>query len=453
MPGMSAIALHLLSGWIVACSAGADPPTEAAWQARIEILIRDLGHTSFAKRDAATRALLAEGPLVVPLMEKARPGADLELQRRIDRIRYQLVGFLDDLNAFLSGPAYDGDARPELTPDVLSLVATYQPKSGAYLLKIIADPNHKLHRAATHVFCETWASASAQQLHIYLQTTFALHAFHRAQYPQGVDTYIETRCWHRYGWAGWPRDLPWQATMTQHLDGQLHGKPYVYKYPGGGATTGWIYPGKLAQGKHTLRFEVAYAFTHKGVTHHGKVGAREFDFVVGPPSLPNDLIAATDGALAKQVRAALVIEEYRGQEGVAKVRNPWQPQVTWLGPQGKQRGLHVPEWTVTTPLPVDQCFDVEIREVQTGQRHRGDPLVLHKGRTSRGYFTPRDARAFAKDRTGMERTGFVEVEIELQPSRSVALTDPEITAYFGWPINSKKLRARIIDYEPEMDNK
>jgi hypothetical protein len=447
MRSMSALALHLVSGWLAAWMPGGDSVVGAVWQARLDPLIRDLGDTSFAKREAATRALLAQDPKIVPLLDKARRGAGLELQRRLDRIRYHLAGYQDDLTEFLRGPAYtDAEANPPLPLDMRSMVTAHQPRTGDFLLRIIADPDHKLHRPATHVFCETWSTGSVEQLQRYLQTTFTLQAFHRAHYPQGVDAYIETRYWHRYGWGGWPKELVWQTTTTHDLDGQVHGKPYVYKYPGGGATTGWINPAKLAQGKHMVRFEVAYVFTHQGVRHEGKVRSREFVFTVGPPTLPNDLIAATDGALAKRVAAALRFEDYRGQEGLAKVMNPWQPQITWQ--ERNLIGLHVPEWTLTEPLPVDLCFDVEIREVKTGKRHRGDPLVVHKGKTSRGYFTPRDARAFAKD-----RTGFIEVEIELQPSRSVALTDPAITGYFGWPITSKRMRAKIIDSKLEHEDK
>ncbi|GEM_PF-3318632 len=451
--------------WLLVTSsllgAGGGQPAPAG-QPRIEALIRQLGDASFAKREAAAKALLAEGDAIVPLLDRARQGADLELSRRIDRIRYQLVGYIDDLTAFLSGPAFpDAEERPRRPlaalpfdeppnplPGVVSLVAVHQPNSGDFLLKIIADPNHKLHRPATQLFCETWLSGSPQQLQTYLQTTFYLQAVHRRRYPQSVDAYIETRYWHRYGWIGWPKDLSWQIRMTHALDGRPYGKPFVQKHPGDGAATGWINAGKLEQGNHVLRCEVEYAFTHQGSKHQGKVHALEIDFAVGPAVLANDLIAPTDAALAKLVRAALRIHDYQGQDGRGKVRNPWQPQVTWEESKGKTRGLHVPVWSVKEPLPIDLCFDVTIRDTQTGKLYPGDPLVLHKGKTSRGYFTPRDARAFCKD-----RDGFVEVEIDLQPARSQALTDPAITSYFGWPIVSPTLRAKVIGEVKEVESK
>ena len=447
--------MNALTGWLLATTLGGlAAQTPPAWHERVEALIRQLGDASFAKRDAATKALIAEGDKIVPLLDKARPNADLELARRIDRIRYQVVGYIEDLTAFLSDPAFsDVETRPrqrfdllllgeqpDPLPGMMALVAAQQPKAGDFLLKIIADPNHNLHRPATRLFCATWSSGSHEQLQTYLQTTFSLQAVYRSRYPQGVDAYIETRFWHRYGAIGWPNGLSWQTRITHSLDGQPYGKPFVFTYPGGGAATGWINAGKLEQGRHMVRFDVDYAFTHHGSKHENKVRSPEFAFAVGPAVLANDLIAATDAALAKQVREALRILDYEGQDGREKVRSPWQPQVTWEEPMGKTRGLHAPVWSVKAPLPVDLCFDVTIRDVQTGKLYPGDPLVLPKGKTGRGAFMPRDARGFCKD-----KDGFVTVEIDLQPSRSQALTDPAVTSYFGWPIVSPTLRAKIVD--------
>src|SRR6266704_1830827 len=94
----------LLMGSLLAGLFADEPPP--AWQPRIEALIRQLGDASFAKREAATKALLAEDEKIVPLLDKAKKGADLEIARRIDRIRYQVYGYTEDLTAFLSGPAF-----------------------------------------------------------------------------------------------------------------------------------------------------------------------------------------------------------------------------------------------------------------------------------------------------------------------------------------------------------
>jgi hypothetical protein len=452
MLSMSHLGMLLVSSILAAGLFVDEPPP--AWQPRIEALIRQLGDASFTKRDAATKALLAEDEKIVPLLDKAKKGADLEISRRIDRIRYQVYGYTEDLTTFLSGPAFnDAAARPrqpielllrgeplDPLPGIRSLVAAHQPKSGDFLLKIIADPNHNLHEPATRLFCETWSSGSAEQLQKYLQTSFYLKAIHRTRYPQGVDAYIETRYWNRYGWTGWPKELSWQTRITHWLDGKPYGKSFVYNYPGGGASTGWINAGKLELGDHVMCFEVEYTINHRAGKHQEKARSPEFAFAVVPAVLADDLIALTDAALAKQIREALHMLDYQGQDGREKVPSPWQPQITWEEPKGITRGLHVPVWVVKEPLIVDLCFDVTIRNVKTGKSYPGDPLVLHKGKTGRGNFSPRDARAFCA-----EHDGFLEVEIGLQPSRSVALTDPEITSYFGWPITSPTLRAKIID--------
>jgi hypothetical protein len=440
---MSHLGMLLMSSVLTAGLFVDEPPP--AWQPRIEALIRQLGDASFAKREAATKALLAEDEKIVPLLDKAKNEADLEVARRLEQIRKQLITtYLESL------PSSDRESLPEVPREMIGIVTARQPKSGDYLLAIIADPKDPLNRPATHLFCATWQSGTGAQLEKYFQSSFRLQAFHRSRYPHGVDAYIETRYWQHHGWLGWPRNLQWRTHTTHLVDGQPHGKPFDYTYPGAAATTGWINAGKLGLGQHKLRFEVEYEFTHQGAKHQGKVRSPEFAFTVVVPAPADDLIAPTNAALAKQVRETLHIVEYEGQReeknklfdfgGDRPRHDPWQPQVTWEEPKGKKRGLHIPQWSVDKPLPVDLCFDVTLRDIQSGKSYAGDALVLKKGKTGRGYFTPRDARAFCAG-----RDGFVQIEVQLQPSRSVALTDPEITSYFGWPITSPTLKAKIIN--------
>lgn len=448
-------AMTVLGCWLgatmldgVAAQSSAVPP---AGQPRIEALIRQLGDPSFAKRQAATKALLALDEKIVPLLDQARMGADLELQRRIDRIRYGLVGYVEDLTAVLNAATEATDpgpraprglllfADPPWPPlDATALVAGHQPKSGDFLLKIINDPNHKLHRPATRLFCETWSSGSPQQLHRYLRSTFALQALYRRRYPQGMNALIETRCWHPYGSMGFPKGLAWQVRMIHSLDGKPHGQPKVFNYPGGSPATAWINAGKLEQGPHVMRFDVEYTFTHQGDDHQGKARSTEFAFAVGPAIWADDLVAPTDAALAKQVRGALRMLDYHGQDGIEAVRRPWHPQFHWQT-NGKTVGLHMPVWTLREPLPVDLCFDATVRDLETGKRFPCEPLVVLRGKTGRGHFTPLDPRALSAD-----RDGFVSVEIDLKPSRSRALNDPAVKSYFAWPITSPTLRAKVI---------
>jgi hypothetical protein len=461
-------AIQILSCWLCATAlqsaAGQAPALPAEQQARIEELIRQLGDSSFVKRDAASKALLLEDETIVPLLDRVRQGADLELQRRIDRVRYALVGYVEDLTAILRAAREDIDPGPNVRRELLlladpirpppwpssdarALVAAYQPKSGDFLLRIIADRAHELHRPATLLFCETWSSGSPQQVHRYLQSTFSPQAVHRRRYPHGVNAMIETRYWHPYGSVGLPKGLAWQVRLIHSLDGKLHGKPEGFNYPGDRPAAGWINAGTLEQGQYSARLDVEYSFTHQGAKHHGKAPSAEFRFAVGPAVLADELIAPTDAALAKKVREALRMLDYHGQDGDQKVARPWHPQIIlmeWPGISvewpGKSRGVHMPVWAVDEPLPVDLCFDVTIRDLETGELFAGAPLVLHRGKKGRGHFTPRDPRAFSSG-----RDGFVNLEIDLKPSRTEAVNDPAVTSYFNWPVTSPSLRAKFSD--------
>src|SRR5262249_36940503 len=153
----------LLLGSVLAGGLAADEP-QPAWQPRIEALIRQLGDPSFAKRDAATKALLAEDEKIVPLLDKAKKGADLEVARRMEHIRTQLMGYAEDITTFLKSlPPSDRESLPEVPRELIGMVAARQPKSGDFLLAIIADPKDPLNRAATHLFCATWDSGTGAQ--------------------------------------------------------------------------------------------------------------------------------------------------------------------------------------------------------------------------------------------------------------------------------------------------
>jgi RNA polymerase sigma factor (sigma-70 family) len=411
----------------------------------VDALVKQLGSAKYAERQAAQKALLELGPEVVPWLDHHKQGADLETLRRLEIIRYQLVGYSEDILKFLESqsPVYE-DKSPEVPDWIKSVVAKDQPKSGNLLLALVADTQHRLHWPAVNLFVQTWHSQSTAQVEAYLQSQLRLRSAFRPRYPAGIDAGIEMGFHLHYGWGSWPKGLEWQTRTTHYLDGQRYGEPFLWNYPGS-ATTGWIGTGKLAEGKHTHHFVVEYTLTHQGKQHQGKVRSRDFAFEIVAADTPDDLVAPRDDATAELVRKTLQIlecEEMATVDWLGGHRDTWAPQITWKTPAGKDAGLHVPVWGVPSALPVDLCFAVTFEDLGTGKTYQGDPLILLKGKTShRGYLTLRDVHAFCKD-----RTGFVTVRVHLTPSRALALSVPEVTRYFASP-HSQVLRLKITGQE------
>src|SRR5262249_33773476 len=229
----------------------ASPPPDLEKQ--VKVLVRQLGDRAFARREAAHKALLKLGDGVVPLLEKLGPAEAPEVQLRIARIRRELVGYRDDIRASLAAMPEDKDGPRKPIPEGLKrVIAGHQPKSGDYLLALIADPKSELRRRAVKAFTHTWDSMSAAQLRAYLPHVLALEAQPRARYPQGVDAAVGMLYHFADDWAGLPADgIPFHfVTRTTHfLDGKPYGKPFAYQGPV--ATTGWIRTKDLALGKHS----------------------------------------------------------------------------------------------------------------------------------------------------------------------------------------------------------
>jgi hypothetical protein len=421
---------------------------QAPSREQVQDLVKQLGSAKYANRQAAQKALLDLGPGVVPFLDQLKVGADLETQRRIEIIRYQLVGHQEEILRFLASqlPRYE-DKRPEVLETITNIVARHQPKSGNLLLSLVKDAKHPLNWPAVNLFAQAWASHTPAQLEAYLQCQFRLRASFRPRYPAKVDAAIEMGYYLHYGWGSWPKGLDWKSRTTHYLDGQPYGKPFHYDVPGG-ATTGWLWTGKLAEGKHVLHFVVEYTFMQQGKEHQGKIRSPNYAFEVVAANTPDDLIAAKDALTDKLVRQSLTLLDHEHAKdnlphqpmfGGGPEPDPWRPQITWKTPDGKDVGLHVPIWRLDKPLPVDLCFAVEFEDLGTGNTYQGYPWILAKGKTSHlGYLWPLDVHAFAKD-----RAGFVTVRVHLTPSRALALSSPEITSYFPGSI-TQELRIKII---------
>jgi hypothetical protein len=209
-----------------------------------------------------------------------------------------------------------------------------------------------------------------------------------------------------------------------------------------------------------------YEFTQNGQKRMGEIRSKESTFEIVAGDTPDDLLAAKSKEMSQLVREALSIRSYEGEvpTGGAFVvgrQQPlpvgfpasddalWPPHVTWEVDKVTRAGIHCPVWELKRTLPVDLCFDVEIRDVKTGKSYPADPIVLI-GHTAgpfdplsivgpnRGYVVPRNPQEFAKG-----REGFVAVKIVLKPSRALALSDVRVTKYFPEEIESPELKLKV----------
>ncbi|HJZ92044.1 MAG TPA: hypothetical protein VKE40_14310 [Gemmataceae bacterium] len=417
-------------------------------------LVAQLGDPKFATREQAQKALLARGEGIVPELDKLAKTADAETAERIGKVRYELVGYLDDIKRLLVAV----DNRPYYVPEPISnklrdLITGHQPRAGEFLLQLATDPKHDLHLRATRAFLQTWQSANAAQLDRYIQSSVTLTTNHRSKFPAKVGAMIPMEAKIRGGWEGWfpltGDTLALKTRTTRYLDGKPYDKPFDSKYPF--ATVGWYKVGELAEGKHTIHALLEYEFTHRGEKRKGEIRSKESTFEVIAADTPDDLIAPRSEALTKQVRSKFAVREseydprkFTGyQPGTLPAQGAeyeWSPQVTWVVKPGVKAGLHCPVRLMSGALPdVDLCFDVEIHDVKTATVYPADPVVVRRGlHVERSWIIPRDVRAFAKG-----REGFVTVKVLLKPSRALALGDPDVKRYYPDPITSDEFRMKV----------
>lgn len=443
----------LVLGLAAAGSEGRPAEPRPAREEQVRALVRQLGHPEFRQREEAQQALVRLGTEVLPLIEKLGPQADAEVRQRLGQVRRELVGYLDDMRAGLAAlPPIEGENRIPIPDDLKQTIEGNQPRSGNFLLTIIADPGNRLHRPAANTFVQTWNSMSTAQIDTFLRHTFILKARPRPRYPQGIDAGIAFVYQPRYSYGSWPPQGRFTITThTRHfLDGRPYGKPFAYQGPM--ACTGWVWTKDLSLGRHTCALELEYTFTHQGHKQTGSLRSRDFAFTMVPADTPDDLVASADPATDRLVSTALRFTDHDPTQSnlprgpfappVAEVR---RPQITWAGPKGTRCGIAVPCWQVTQALPVDLCFEVVLREEKTGKVHPCDPLVLRRGAAHMGYFCPRDAVGFARGRTGT-----VGVKVVLKPSRKVALTSTEVTRYFPGSLTSGVLTVEVFEKEPPL---
>lgn len=413
-------------------------------------LVKQLGDPKFAVREAAQKELLNRGEGIVPELDRLAKGADAETVDRIVKLRYNLVGYKDDIRRLLALVDEGKDRAPvPISNELRGLIVEHQPGSGNVLLEYLADPKHKLHRKAVGTFMAIWDVATPDQVDAYMQKTVTLKTTHRAKFPAKVGAMISFEAQPLDGWTGWPVQPPkgftFNTRTTRYLDGRPYDKPFEYRYPF--ATVGWYRVGELAEGKHTIHAVMEYEFTQNGQKRNGEIRSKDSTFEVVSANTPDDLIVTMSEARAAQVKAALVIRETVfnraeprfGQRIVLDEDTAGAPpQVSWDVPGGRA-GLVCLMWELKEPLDVDLCFDVTLKDNKTETVYPADPIVVRRGDRHGGYIYPREPQRFAKERDGLRG-----VTVHLKPSRGLALTDPRISKYFPDPIVRGELLMKVI---------
>jgi hypothetical protein len=454
------IFLTLIAVALTAGTVCADSP------AGVEELVRQLGDAKFAVREAAQRELIKRGEGIVPELDKLTKGVDAETAERLRKVRYELVGYKDDIRRLLTAVHESKDSAPvPISDELRSLITHHQPGSGDLLLAAISSPRTSNSRQAVRAFVATWDSATADQIDAYIQQVVTLKTNHRSEFPAKVGAMISYEAQIRNDWTGWPAigdkktEFAFCGRTTRYLDGKPYEKPFEYQYPF--ATVGWYKIGELVEGKHAIHAVMEYEFTHRGEKRNGEIRSAESSFVVTSADTPDDLIAPKSDALIKRVSETFAVREndydpkaftgYQlGTLPAQGAENSWYPQVTWKTSPIDFAGLHCPVRMMKGPLTdVDLCFEAEIHDLKTGTVYPADPIVVRRGQhVDRSWIVPRDVRAFAKNREGFVE-GFVKVKVVLTPSRAVALTDPQVKNYYPEKITSGELRMKVFPkFEP-----
>jgi hypothetical protein len=407
-------------------------------------LVRQLGDPKFARREAAQKELIRRGEGVVPELDRLAKSTDAETAERIRIIRYELVGYLDDIQRLLSEVESGKDSAPApVGAELRGLIASHQPRAGNLLLSIFEDTNHALHRQALRAFVATWDAATADQIETYIRQSVVLRTTHRPKFPAKVGAMISFEAQLRDGWMGWPNQngtkFEFRTRTTRYLDSKPYDKPFEYMYPF--ATVGWYRVGELSEGKHTIHAVMEYEFTQRGQRRKGEIRSKDSTFEVVSADTPDELLGAKTIVTENLVRVGFSIK------GVSRLdfrpRQELQPQVSWDISPGKGAGLRCLEWEVRTPLTVDLCYEVEIHDLKAGKVYAADPICVTGDATARGYIYPRDVRAFAKDRDGL-----VSVKAVLKPSRGLALSDLRMKHYYPEPITTGELAIKVYASSP-----
>lgn len=369
---------------------------------------------------------LTTRPFTIEIPEpEALPSKDLI----IENMRRELVAF----------PRF---FAPTVSAHLRHLIQTGQPESGDFLLKSLGAGNMLAPDPAAFVIANTWDTLSRSQREQYLKLSMTHFVEQRPTYPQGVDAGIAVGPRFVPDFAGLPRAEPeiTSRTVTTHfLDGQQVGAPM--SYANHTTISHWFRTGSLPLGKHSIRLVTDYEFQQGSEKYIGTIETeRTFEIV---RELSDSLQGPHDPVIEKHVRKSIQIVE--ATKTTTWGTRGWQPQMRWAGNETIKPGsLHTPSWSVTQPLPVDLCFQAELRLEQSDDSIACSEIVVLAGKTSSFYFHPLNSiSSSALLRKYADEQGFVKVRVILTPSRSVAISDPRIRQYFGSRITSDVVRVRV----------
>src|SRR5438093_1196411 len=136
--------LRLTSLFTVILAVGAvraDSPRDVA------DLVKQLGDAKFATREAAQKELLKRGEAIVPELDRLAKSAEAETADRLRKVRYELVGYKDDIRRLLLDVHEGKDSgRVPISDELRSLIGSHQPGSGDLLVSILAQPEPRLYR-------------------------------------------------------------------------------------------------------------------------------------------------------------------------------------------------------------------------------------------------------------------------------------------------------------------
>ncbi len=392
-------------------------------------LVRQLSDSKFAVREAAQQAILKRGEGIIPELDKFSKPTDPETLERLKKIRHALETYKDEIRELLPMMQSYG----ALGESLRHLIIDPQPGSLNLLLAIANTPRHPLRSCAVQAFIASRQVATVDQVDTFIQQSLVLRSTCRPKLPalSGVPIPIEVRlCEDLNTWLPLEDNFGHRSRTTCYVDGKSLGRAYPHPYAYASISRHDVR--EIAVGKHTFHGVLDYEFTHRGQKRTGKIVSEQRPIEIMPLDSVDDLAAPKSVDTTNLVRAALIVEGVpieRDQQAPALVVQTTkfvavEPQVTVVLDTKKLITVVCPQWRLQAFLPVDLCFNVEFRDVQSGNVYDAGTICALRSSTTGSYLFPKNPESFFRGREGL-----VAVEIVLKPSRLLALETPSVKRY------------------------